>query len=102
MPLLWLGLWLEDVTAHIESAIAHAVTATARMASGTIKPIFEPTATAPEQTAKPFLFERGFTPSDPHSCVFDATYTTTSWLHESSVYAIHKQSIEQPITGIIS
>jgi hypothetical protein len=32
---------------------------------------FEPTATAPEKMAKPFLFERGFTPSDPHRLLFE-------------------------------
>jgi len=46
---------IEAATAHIEAATAHNATAIAYTAPGTIKPTFEPTATAPEKMAKPFL-----------------------------------------------
>ena len=38
----------------IEAATAHNATAIAYTVPGTIKPTFEPTATAPEKMAKPF------------------------------------------------
>ena len=57
---------IEAVTAHIDPASAHIDAPTAHMEPGTIEPPFEPIATAPEKMANPFLFERGFTPSDPH------------------------------------
>ena len=46
---------IEDATAHVEDATSHTVTVTVQMAPGTIKPPFEPTATASEKIAKPFL-----------------------------------------------
>ena len=39
------------------------------------KPPFEPTATAPEKWRSHFLFERRFTPSDPHSLLFERGFT---------------------------
>ena len=52
--------------------------------AGTIKPPFEPTVTAEEKMAKPFLFERGFTPSDPHKLLkqpFEKPDTLFSLFH---------------------
>ena len=53
---------MEDATAHIEDAIvyieaatSYPATVTAPAAPGTVKPPFEPTATAHEKIAKPFL-----------------------------------------------
>ena len=53
---------IDDATAHIEAvtvytdaATAHTAIVTAHMAPGTIKHPFEPTATALEKMAKPFI-----------------------------------------------
>ena len=55
---------IEDVTAHIDAATAHidhatshTATVTARMAPGSIKPPFEPTATAPEKWRSHFILK---------------------------------------------
>ena len=59
------------ITAHIEAVTAHSATITDHTAPRTITPPFEPAATTHEKMAKPFLFERGFAPSDPHRLLFE-------------------------------
>ena len=54
--------YIEDVTAHIETVTSHIEAATAHTAYVTIKPPFEPTATAPKKMAKPFYSKGGLLP----------------------------------------